>query len=685
MADTNLGTAYVQIMPSAKGISGMISKELGGEADAAGQSAGDSIVGKIKGAIAAAGIGEVLRQSLMAGGDLQQSFGGLDTLYGDAAEAAKKYAIEASQAGISANDYAEQAVSFGASLRSAYGGDTYKAMEAANTAIMDMADNSAKMGTDIGSIQMAYQGFAKQNYTMLDNLKLGYGGTKTEMERLLKDAQKLSGVEYNIDNLGDVYDAIHVIQGDLGLTGVAAQEASTTFTGSFGAMKAAATNLLASLSLGEGVAPAMNTLLNSVKTFLVGNLLPMVTNIITSLPEVIGAAVQTVTPWITQAVNIIPGILDKITAELPGVLDKGIELITNFANGIFSGAPGAIAKFGDIVTKIYDFLLTNGPVILQKGVELIGNLAMGLIQNLPAIVGAMQQVAVNMLNTLIEHLPQMLAAGVDIITKIGEGITSMIMYLPEMLKQIATTGLENFKGIDWVGLGSTVITFITEGVTSIQNTVWDLLKTIGQTAWDNFKGIDWVGLGKDVIDFVVEGFNNLVDSIPSTLKSIGENAWSKFSEVDWFSLGWNCVMGLINGLWAGNDDPNGGLLANIANMAGGAIGFLCNLLGIESPSKVFRDKVGKFIPLGIAEGIDDEAAAVTGALDGIAQDSVSAFDPIGFGVNSSANGSAPVPGSVTIPITINAPEGMDVVQLANRVSDVLTLQMRQTRSAWSIA
>ena len=198
MAD--LGQAYVQIIPSAKGISGAISSIIEPEATSSGKSAGINIGSAIKAAIAAAGIGEALKSALEAGGNLQQSFGGLDTLYGDAAKAAKEYAVEAAQAGISANSYAEQAVSFGAALKSAFGGDTVKAAEAANVAILDMADNSAKMGTDITSIQTAYQGFAKQNYTMLDNLKLGYGGTKAEMERLLADAEKLSGVKYNIDN-----------------------------------------------------------------------------------------------------------------------------------------------------------------------------------------------------------------------------------------------------------------------------------------------------------------------------------------------------------------------------------------------------------------------------------------------------------------------------------------------------
>lgn len=171
---TELGKAYVQIIPSAKGISNSISSELGGAGlTDAGKNAGINIAGAIKGAIIAAGIGTAIKSALEAGGNLQQSFGGLDTLYGDAADAAKEYAAAASEAGISANTYAEQAVSFGAALKQAYGGDTTKAMEAANTAILDMADNSAKMGTDITSIQNAYQGFAKQNYTMLDNLKLG--------------------------------------------------------------------------------------------------------------------------------------------------------------------------------------------------------------------------------------------------------------------------------------------------------------------------------------------------------------------------------------------------------------------------------------------------------------------------------------------------------------------------------
>ena len=209
MAGTTLGSAYVQIVPSAQGIKGSIEGVLGGEAQSAGTSIGSTIGSFAKKALAAGAVIKVAKDMLEEGAKLQQSYiGGLETLYGDAAGAARDYAKEAAAAGISMNDYSEQAVSFGAALKAAYGGDTMAAAEAANTAILDMADNAAKMGTPLESVQQAYQGFAKGQYQLLDNLKLGYGGTKSEMERLLADAQELTGVEYDINNLGDLYRAL---------------------------------------------------------------------------------------------------------------------------------------------------------------------------------------------------------------------------------------------------------------------------------------------------------------------------------------------------------------------------------------------------------------------------------------------------------------------------------------------
>lgn len=245
----------------------------------------------------------VFSTALDEGAKLQQSFGGIDTLYKGAEDTMKQYATTAAAAGISANTYAEQAVSFGASLKQALGGDAVKAAESANKAIMAMADNSAKMGTDIGSIQMAYQGFAKGNYTMLDNLKLGYGGTQQEMQRLLKDASKLEkamGKKFDINNFADVVEAIDLVQQELGVAGVAAKEAETTFSGSFSAMKASASNFLANLSLGEDIGPSLKTLISTTSTFLLGNFVPMVGNIMRQLPQAIEVAIVEAGPKIEQ-------------------------------------------------------------------------------------------------------------------------------------------------------------------------------------------------------------------------------------------------------------------------------------------------------------------------------------------------------------------------------------------------
>lgn len=243
MANT-IGTAYVRIMPTATGVQGQISKALGPGAESAGASAGKlsggALVKSMAGVLAAAGAGKLISNSLFAGADLQQSIGGIETLYKGASDKMMKYANQAYMtSGVSANEYMQQVTSYSAGLISSMGGDVDAAADVANMAMIDMADNANKMGTPIENIQNAYQGFAKQNYTMLDNLKLGYGGTKTEMERLLQDATKISGVEYNIDNLNDVYEAIHVIQGEIGITGTTQKEASETISGSIGMMKAA--------------------------------------------------------------------------------------------------------------------------------------------------------------------------------------------------------------------------------------------------------------------------------------------------------------------------------------------------------------------------------------------------------------------------------------------------------------
>ena len=407
----DVATAYVQVVPTTKGIKEALTNEISGSGDAGGIKIGSAI----KKAIVAAGIGaaltKVVSTALSAGGDLQQSFGGLDTIYGDASEAAKQYAAEAAKAGISANSYAEQAVAFGASLTKAFGGDTTAAVEAANTAIMDMADNSAKMGTDISSVQAAYQGFAKQNYTLLDNLKLGYGGTREEMLRLLNDASKLPeamGKSFDINNLGDVYEAIHLIQGELGLTGVAAAEASTTLTGSVGAIKASWENLMASLALGDsaGINTALQGLADSALNFLLNNLFPMLMNVLNGLPDIIINAITMIGTYSDELIN------------------TGLDLILALIEGIFTSLPALASAMVSLGQSAWQTLSSIDWISL--GLQVITTIATGISGALDIVGAAAIQVGEAILTKIGEFAGKMVEAGKNLLLGLRDGIVGAV-------------------------------------------------------------------------------------------------------------------------------------------------------------------------------------------------------------------------------------------------------------------
>ena len=465
---TNIATAYVHLVPSFKGVAGSIQQAFSGSGAQAGDAIGKSLASKMKTALIAAGVGKILgdtiKASLEAGGALQQSFGGLETLYGDAADAAKQYAMEAAQAGIDANTYAEQAVSFGAALKSAFGGDTQKAMEAANTAIMDMADNSAKMGTDISSIQAAYQGFAKQNYTMLDNLKLGYGGTKTEMERLLKDAEKLTGIKYDINNLGDVYAAIHAIQEELGVAGVAAKEANTTLTGSMNALKASFQNLMASMSLGLDLTEPITQIIQSAGALLFNNLIPMVGNIFKAMPQVIIAAARQIMPTIQQGItallngeigNTIMIMTAGFMAKIPDMMQTGFELLKGLVQGIISNVPQILVAAAGVIAQFAAAVAEHLPDILQKGIELLGELASGIIQAIPDLLQKIPEVYDNIKQKFSEF--DWLSIGGDIIKGIAKGIANAAGDIAKAAKEAAQRALDAAKDALGIHSPSTVM------------------------------------------------------------------------------------------------------------------------------------------------------------------------------------------------------------------------------------
>ncbi|NLY46802.1 MAG: hypothetical protein GX053_12575 [Tissierella sp.] len=605
---TELGKAYVQIMPSAKGISGSISKELGGEATSAGTIAGGNIVSSIKKIIVAAGIGKALAATISEGGALEQSIGGIETLFKDNADKVREYANEAYKTvGVSANDYMENVTSFSASLLQSMGGDTEKAAEVANMAMVDMGDNANKMGTDMRDIQNAYQGFAKQNYTMLDNLKLGYGGTKTEMERLLADATKLSGVKYNIDNLGDVYEAIHVIQKEIGITGTTALEAEETIQGSFNAMKSAFTNVLGALAIGENLGGALKGLAETISTFLFDNLLPMVGNVISELPGAILTFIQAAGPsFMENGAELISSLAKGVTEgiplfletmaefmgnvvtwikdQLPTILKEGVEFISNFASGIFEGLPGVIENIGKILDGILTAIFEFIPLILESGIELISNLAKGIWDNLPAVIESITNVLGKLLDTIIEKYPEYLKKGIEIISNMSKGIWNN---LPEIIKTIGDLLVKLIGAIR-----ERLPEFLKKGIEMIAQLALGIVKSI--------PGI--VAKVPEVIFALVKAFGSLIGEFVG----IGAD--------------------IVKGLWQGIASVKDWILGKIKGFVGDITSGIKDFFGIRSPSRVMADEVGKWLPLGLADGIEDNIKPVSKAMQSLSLQATNAFN-----------------------------------------------------------
>lgn len=639
---TELGKAYVQIVPSAEGIKGSITKVLGGESAEAGTKSGESIgtslVGKLKGIIAAAGIGAAVKTALDAGGALQQSFGGLDTLYEEASGAAKKYAAEAAAAGISANSYAEQAVSFGAALKQSFGGDVAKSAEAANQAILDMADNSAKMGTDIGLIQNAYQGFAKGNYTMLDNLKLGYGGTKQEMERLLADAEKLSGKKYDISSFGDMAEAIHVVQENLHIAGVAATEASTTFTGSFGAMKAAAENLMANMTLGEDVRPALTQLVKSTGDFLFGNLIPMVGNLVMAIPGVVSGLM---TEAIPKMMSWIPSMFAFLKGDtISGWLSAGTEMISNLASGFFSNLPTMLDTISQVLTDGVEYIIQNASMFLDSGMQLLGNIASGFMNNYPQIMQAVGNMLANVISLIGQNLPQFMQKGVEFIGQMAQGL---INNLPTILSGIADV--------------------LARVIAAIASNLPKFLQ----------KGIELIG---KIATGIIQAIPTVVGKIPQVISGI-VNAFGKYN---WGSIGTNLIKGIAKGVMNA-----GGLIKDAAlSAARKAFNAVKGFFGIASPSKLMANEVGKYIPAGIAMGIEKNTKPITDAMHDITDMTETAF-----GMNSSAFGTgynayAPAyAGAAWTTINVYGAEGQSTREIAYQVADIINSDVRRKGSVWS--
>lgn len=579
---TELGQAYIQIMPSARGIKDMIKKELGSEIPQAGQEAGESLSSKMlsvaKKAIAAAGIGKFFSASLTEGANLQQSLGGIETLFKGSADTVKKYANEAYKTtGLSANAYMENVTGFSASLLQSLGGDTRKAADVANMAMVDMADNSNKMGTSMDRIQDAYQGFAKQNYTMLDNLKLGYGGTKTEMQRLLADAQKLTGVKYDINNLSDVYQAIHAIQENLDITGTTAKEAATTFSGSFASMKAAAQNVLGKLALGEDIMPSLHQLFETVKTFLVGNLIPMVWNVLKGIPQVLAAALgelmhtlfgdyigESIMNDLYDVFDKVGGVVSTIYDMIFGSLSKkdNIDFLKNL--GINEKTASSIVNIGDNIRTMFENIgavISNVAGIVGKFISDLFGLAKskdsvgGVASAFEAITKVLADASGKVKDftkwmrenkTVMDIVKSALAGALAgfLAFKAITTIQSIITGFKSALLAVKGAVLAFNAAIAANPLGALVVA-ITAVVAAL---VWFFTQTeTGKQIWSAF------------VDFVVGLWNGLVEFFSGLWTTISEgaiNLWNGAVEVwnsviEGIKIAWNGIVEFFVTLWEG--------------------------------------------------------------------------------------------------------------------------------------
>ena len=554
-----------------KGLSGDLDNAVGGAGKLADKLksalATAARIGVGAAAAATSGVAALTGAAVSAYGEYEQLVGGVDTLFKDSADTVMEYAANAFKtAGLSANEYMETVTSFSASLLQSLGGDTEQAAQMADMAITDMSDNVNKMGSSMESVQNAYQGFAKQNYTMLDNLKLGYGGTKEEMERLLADAEKLSGIKYDVSSYADIVSAIHVVQTEMGITGTTALEASTTIQGSIGSMKSAWENLVTGLAdENADLDTLINNFLESAVT--VGeNIVPVVEEALSS----VGQLIAELAPKIgTELPNLIVQVL-------PGLLEAGAQLIQGIAQGVLDNLPVITSTALEIITTLANGAIEALPEIISAAVEIVTTLSSGISESLPELIPAAIEAILQIVEALIDNVDQLIDAAIEIILALADGLIEALPKLiekaPVIIGKLVTAIAENLPKI--IKAGMDLIVKFAAGI--IEN-IPEAVKSIPK-----------------IISALVDGFTKYM----SNIKDVGKN--------------------IVRGLWDGILAMGSWIKEKVSGFFGGIVDSVKGLLGIHSPSTVFAG-IGENISRGLANGIQAEAGLVASTMNGVAQ------------------------------------------------------------------
>lgn len=596
------------------------------------------IGGSVAGVATAFGV--MTKNALDSYASLEQNIGGIETLFKDSSQKVIDSAKNAYKtAGLSANAYMETVTSFSASLLQSLENDTEKAADYADRAITDMSDNANKMGTSMEMIQNAYQGFAKQNYTMLDNLKLGYGGTKEEMARLVSDASKLTDVQNELGitvdenslSFANIVNAISVMQKHMGIAGTTAKEASETISGSIATAKGAFDNFLNGTGSPEALAESFVTAGKNVLKGL-GEIVP---RLLQTLPEVkkliqenladslsgdnvqkmvesgknvvmslINGMLESIPTIIPVALNLIQFIANAITTNVPILLQKGYELLSSLVDGFVKAIPKALPKILDFTQGIGDKLAEAAPVMIQKGFELLQKLAEGIVAAVPMLIARVPEIISTFANIINDNFPTILMKGVQLLGQLAVGLIQAIPTLIANIPQIISAIVDTLMAFQWLSLGKNIIQFLGNGIKSMIGFV----KTAGTNILNGIKGsiqnlpsalanigrTAMTGLGNAIssaIGFVKSAASKIVNAIVSAIAAIPGKM---------LSIGSN----IVQGLWNGISDMTGWIIDKIGGFASSVVSSIKDFFGIHSPSKLMRDEVGKYLAQGIGIGFE---------------------------------------------------------------------------------
>lgn len=646
----------------AMGTVGSSAREMGADVGSASDSAGSKLGDIAKKALAVVASMEAIKaaagfimDSVNAYASYEQLVGGVETLFGAGGKSVEEYAASVGKsvdevsgkydelmaaqdrvmadaadayktAGVSANTYMEQATSFSASLVSSLGGDTVKAAEYANKAIVDMSDNANKMGTDIGMIQNAYQGFAKQNYTMLDNLKLGYGGTKTEMERLIADANKLAeangqAADLSIDSYADVIEAIHLVQENMGITGTTALEAATTIEGSINMAKASYENFIVGLADDNAdITELSSQLVESIITA-ANNLLPRISEAVSSaarvlvnvLPQLLGSLSESVLPMVMDIATAI------ITA-IPAIINAGIQLIGALAIGILEALPGMLETISQSFVESIPYLVETFMTVITGLVEALPTIISALVEAMPTVIMALVDALVASIDALIQGFIQLFNA---LIVALPEIIIALVGAIPTIVNALVTALVENLPILvqGFIQLFMAFVTALPQIIAVIVPLIPTIVTQIVSTLLQNLPLL--ISAAIQLFVAFAGGILQAIPQIIATLGQMGMDMLSKIGELpgQLISKGGD----IINGLWEGISGAIGGFISNIQGFCNDIMGTITGFFGIHSPSTLMRDMVGKNLAEGIAVGfeennpIDDMVKSLDGSVEALSE------------------------------------------------------------------